>query len=405
MSEPLDPLRGRRAFFQQTLALAAVVGANASCSRRTQGGAPRAEALPAAEPVKQAARAASGPRVGFAVVGLGKFATEQILPAFAACTRSRLVALVSGSPDKAKRIAEQYGIEAKNLYDYTNFDRIRENAAVDVVYVILPNSLHAQYSERAARAGKHVLCEKPMAVTAKECEGMIHASKAAGKKLMIAYRAQFEPHNLRAIQMVRRGEIGRVKTIIADHGRILRPEQPSDSWRAKRALAGGGSLVDIGIYSIQAARYITGEEPLEVSARTFSTPNDARFAEVEETVAFTLAFPSGVLANCTASYGHAEGKRYRVFGEKGYLDLDPATAYEGNVLRASKDGKSAELVEVPQGNQFAAQMDHLAECIQSGEEPKTPGEEGLRDVRILEAIYTAAREHRPVRFAANTQRG
>jgi len=405
MSEPLEPARGRRAFFQQTLALATAFGATAACSRRTAGEKVGAEALPATEPPKQTVAAASGPRVGFAVVGLGKFATEQILPAFAACTRAKLVGLVSGTPDKAKRIAEQYGVEAKNVYDYKSFDRIRDNAAIDVVYVILPNSLHAEYSERGARAGKHVLCEKPMAITAKECEGMIRASKTAGKKLMIGYRAQFEPNNLRAIELVKRGEIGKVKTIIADHGRILRPEEPSDSWRAKRALAGGGSLMDIGIYSLQAARYITGEEPLEVSARTFSTPGDPRFAEIEETVAFSLAFPSGVLANCTSSYGHAEGKRYRVFGDKGYLDLDPATAYEGNVLRASKGGKPAELIEVPHGNQFAAEMDHLAECIQSGKEPKTPGEEGLRDVRIMEAIYAAAREHRPVRLGGDTQHG
>jgi predicted dehydrogenase len=384
---------GRRRLFHQGLGLVAAVGA---CSRDIKG----EKVSPVAQQSERAQPPPALPKLGWAVVGLGKFATEQILPSFAACERSRLVALVSGTPDKARRIADQYGVPAKNIYEYQRFDEIRQNPEIDVVYVILPNSMHAEYSQRAARAGKHVMCEKPMAVSARECEAMIAASKAAGRKLMVAYRAQFEPNNRAAIEMVRRGEIGALKVIVADHGRTLDLTKPADQWRAKKALAGGGSLMDIGIYSLQAARYITGQEPVEVTARSYSTPGDPRFAEVEETVTFTLRFPNGVLANCTSSYGYEDVKRYRVFGDRGYLDLDPATAYQGNVLRVSKSGKPSTLVEVPRGNQFALEMDHLSDCIQTNKSPRTPGEEGLRDVRIMDAIYTAAREGRPIRPSA-----
>lgn len=342
-------------------------------------------------------------RVGWAVVGLGKFAVNQILPSFGECRRSRLAALVSGSPDKARQLARQYGVPEKSVYGYDNFDALRDNPEVQVVYVILPNALHGEYTIRAARAGKHVLCEKPMAPTVAECEQMIAACRQADRKLMIAYRAQYEPYNREAIRLCRGGELGRLKIITSDHGRIADPSDPADRWRLNRELSGGGSLPDIGIYALNATRYLTGEEPIEVSARIFSTPGDPRFREVEESVVFTLRFPSGVLASCTSSYGYAETKRIQVFGDKAALTLDPATDYYQHRLfleRRQKQGEQEVPVRedrsLPEKNQFAAEMDHLSECVLENRAPRTPGEEGLQDVRIIQAIYAAARTGRPV---------
>lgn len=343
-------------------------------------------------------------RVGWAIVGLGDFALNQIIPSFAECKKSKLVALVSGDQSKAAQIATAYGVEQKNIYNYQNYDTLRDNAEVDVIYIILPNSMHREYTERAARAGKHVMCEKPMAITTKDCEQMIEACRQANRKLMIAYRAQYEPFNLAAIELARSKELGALKAIVADHGRNLNPQEPRDRWRMKRELAGGGSLVDIGIYSLNATRYLTGEEPVEISAQMHSTPGDARFNEVEESINFMLRFPSGVLANCSASYGYAEVKRFRGFCEKGWFELDPATDYYRHRLHVGRKGSGAsegkEVVEermIEEKNQFAAEMDHLSECIQENKTPRTPGEEGLRDVKLIELIYEAARTGRTMR--------
>lgn len=352
-------------------------------------------------------------RLGWAIVGLGDFATKQIMPNFADCKRSKLVALVSGDRAKAAKYAEQYGLNSKNIYDYQTFDRLRENPEVDVVYIILPNGMHHEYTLRAFQAGKHVLCEKPMANTVKECEEMIAVGKRADKKLMIAYRAQYEPFNLAAIEKCRSGALGRLKTIVADHGRNLNPQEKRDVWRMNKALAGGGSLYDIGLYSLNATRYLTGEEPTEITAQMFSTPDDPRFREVEENVNFTLRFPSGVLANCTSSYGFQEVKRYRVFGDKAWLELDPATDYYKHRMTIGRKNPASseenqiapkaliEEQEIQEGNQFAAEMDHLSQSVQESRDPKTPGEEGLQDVRLMQLIYQAAREGKTIKVPAS----
>ncbi|AGY57558.1 Gfo/Idh/MocA family protein [Gloeobacter kilaueensis] len=359
------------------------------------------QAAAAQQPVpKQKAENAPFPperRLGWAVVGLGKFALNQILPSFAECKRSKLVALVSGTPDKARQVASQYGVEPGNIYDYQNFDAIQSNPAIDVVYVIVPNALHPEFTVRAARAGKHVMCEKPMAPTPAECERMIAECRRANRKLMIAYRAQYDPFNRTAIEMVRKGELGKLKLIVADHGRILDPADPADRWRMDKKLAGGGSLVDIGIYSLNATRYLTGEEPVAVSAMVYSPVGDPRFQQVEETVSFLLRFPSGTQATCTSSYGCAEVKRYRVFGDKAFLDLDPATDYERHRLVVG-DKQGEQEKQIPNQNQFALEIDHLSECIAEEREPHTPGAEGLRDVRIMQAIYEAAASGQTIRL-------
>jgi predicted dehydrogenase len=305
------------------------------------------------------------------------------------------VALVSGNRDKALQVADRYGVDQKNIYDYQNFDRIADNDAIDIVYIVLPNALHAEYTVRAFKAGKHVLCEKPMAVSAAECETMIRAGREANRKLMIAYRAQYEPYNMEAIRMAREGELGKIRLVTSDHGRILDPKVPADQWRMVKALAGGGSLYDIGIYSLQAARYITGEEPVEVTAHITSDTSDPRFKEIEDLVAFQLRFPSGTLANLTASYSTSPVKRIQVFGSKASLVLDPATEYERHQMMG-KTEKEERRVQIPEGNQFAAEMDHLSKPVMENREPKTPGEEGLRDICIMQAVYQSAQQGRPV---------
>jgi glucose-fructose oxidoreductase len=369
------------------------------------GGGATAERPPArpvgrVEPEREAEMPVEpGRRLGYAVVGLGKFALNQILPAFGESRHARLVALVSGNRDKARAVASRYGVDEGAIYDYDGFDRIADNPAVDIVYIILPNGLHAEFATRAFKARKHVLCEKPMALTSEECEAMIRAGREADRKLMIAYRAQYEPHNVEAIRRVRAGEIGPLRLVTSDHGRILDPKDPADQWRMVRALAGGGSLYDIGIYSLNAARYLTGEEPVEVFGQIHSPPGDPRFNEVEDRCAFQLRFPSGAIANLSSSYSTASIKRIQAFGEKASLVLDPATEYEGNqLMRVSERGR--EQVKVKDQNQFAAEMDHFAESVRQNREPRTPGEEGLRDVRLMEAIYRSAREGRPVSVEA-----
>lgn len=328
-------------------------------------------------------------QLGWAIVGLGDFACDEIMPAFGACTHSKLAAVVSGDRAKAEKAARDYGLSSQGVYTYDTFDQISDNPAVDVVYVILPNSMHAEYTIRAAQAGKHVMCEKPMAPTPDECLQMIDACAKAKRKLMIGYRARFEPHNVEAKRLLAEGAIGDLKLIMADHCRTLDPSRTSDQWRTKRELAGGGSLVDIGIYSLNAARWFAGEDPATLHASMYSTPNDKRFREIEETMSFTMHFPGGVVANCFSSYGTDRTKRYRLLGTEGYLDLDPATEYEGNKLFLGGK-KGLQELQVPNTSQFAAEIDHLSQCIIEDRTPDTPGEMGLRDVEIMQSIYAAA---------------
>jgi predicted dehydrogenase len=336
--------------------------------------------------------AAPDKRIGFAIVGLGHLTLDQLLPAFQHCKFAKPVALVSGDAEKARKVATQYGIEAKKIYGYENFDLIRNNKEVDVVYIVLPNSMHEEFTVRAAKAGKHVLCEKPMSTSAESCQRMIDACKQAGKKLMVAYRIQYEPHNRQIMKWVREKHFGTVKLIDAFNAQnIGDPAQ----WRLKKAM-GGGALPDVGIYCLNTARFILGEEPESVLATAYSTPNDNRFTEVDEHVLFQLRFPSGTLVSCGTSFGVHESRRYRCYGTKGaWFGMDPAFSYEGLRMEMSQAIGKQEWRQHPylgSKNQFALEMDHLATCIAEDKEPYTKGEEGWQDVRIIEAIYTSARE-------------
>ncbi len=347
-------------------------------------------------------------RVGFALVGLGRLTLEEILPAFGAAKRCKPVALVSGDRNKALRVAQQYGIKPQSVYDYKNFDDIKNNPDIEVVYIVLPNGQHHEFTLRGAAAGKHILCEKPMANTVKEAEEMVAACEKANRKLMIAYRIQYTPLHRYLQEFVRGGDLGQVKTISANNGQA----QGGDlsQWRLNKKLAGGGALPDIGLYCLNTIRFLLGEEPTEVSARQYSTPGDPRFKEVEETVQWTMAFPSGVQTMSTTSYGIHESRRLRVYGANAWAQADPAFSYRGLRLMTGRksaknpEAESVEEVRLNEKNQFALEMDHMAECVVKNTKPYTPGEEGLQDQRLMAAIYQSARENKVITLPRVTTR-
>lgn len=368
----------RRGFLKQGIAAAGVAGSLVASSPAQQIQVP--------EP--------PGKKLGWAIVGLGRLAINQILPAFAKCEKSKVVAFVTGSREKGEKLAARYGVNPKNIYNYQTYDSLRDNPEVDVIYIVLPNGMHAEYTVRGAKAGKHILTEKPMANTPKDCEEMIAACKAANRKLMVAYRCRYEPFNNELIKVSRSGDLGKIRVVVSDHGfNIGDPTQ----WRLNKALAGGGSLMDIGLYALQAARYTTGEEPTEVTAMEFTDRSDVRFKEVEDMINFQLRFPSGALAQCTSSYGYAGQNRIRVVGNKGWAELEPATSYTGLRMRV-RIGNKTEERDLPQRDHFAGEMDHLSECIMQNKDVLTPGEEGLRDLKIMMAIYEAARSGKTVKL-------
>ena len=335
-------------------------------------------------------------RVGFAILGLGRLSLGEILPAFAACHQARPVALISGDADKARVVGGQYGIRADRILDYSDIGRLADFREVGAVYVVTPNGLHREHVQAAANAGKHVLCEKPMANTSDEARRMAAACRSAGVKLMIAYRCQYEPYNRAAIDLIRSGALGAVRLVEATNTQV---QGPADQWRLKAPMAGGGVLPDIGLYCLNGARAMLGEEPVEVFGRIVRPPGDPRYDVLDETIAFMLRFPSGALANCAASYGAHESKDMRLRLERGWIDLENAFAYKGQRMRVAQRQGDIECVEdrrIPAGNQFANEIDHFAGCIMHDRTPRTPGEEGVRDHVIMEAIYRSAREGGPV---------
>ena len=330
--------------------------------------------------------AANQQKVGYAVIGLGRIAGH-FMPASQATSNSQITALVSGHRDKAERIASTNGIPSTSIYSYDDFDRIAENKDVQAVYVALPNSMHAEYTIRAAKAGKHVLCEKPMATNVAECEQMIAACKKAGVKLMIAYRCHYEPTNLKAVKLIRDGALGQIQAIESSFGFNIGPGE----WRLSKKLAGGGPLFDVGIYSLNACRYLTGEEPKEIAAFASVIDHDGRFNEVEENVSWTMRFPSGAVASCSTTYGAQMNGVFQVQGSKGWLEAAPAFNYEGLRLHGDLSGTSIDESNPAQDPyQFQAESDHFSHCIQNGLEPTSPGQEGLRDLQYITQIYKSA---------------
>lgn len=327
------------------------------------------------------------PKLGVALVGLGALSTNQIAPALQKTAHCRLAGIVTGSPDKAARWQSQYGVPAHSTYSYETMSRMADNRDIDIVYVVTPNALHGEHTIAAARAGKHVFCEKPMEVSTARCQAMIAACTAADRRLSIAYRCQFEPHHAECVRLAREQDLGAVRLIEAGFGF---PIGDPTQWRLKKALAGAGPMFDVGIYCVQTARMITGEEPTSVTALESRT-NPTKFAEVEETVTFQLAFPSGVLAACATSYATGMNE-FTVRTERASFGMRPAYDYFGNRGFRS-DGKA---FAFPSVDTIAAELDDFARCITTGAPSRVPGEEGMRDVRILLAALESARTGRAV---------
>lgn len=328
-------------------------------------------------------------KVRYAVIGLGYIAQVAILPAFANAKRnSRLAALVSDDPEKRKTLGRKYRV-AKHC-DYDGYDALLESGEIDAVFIALPNSMHRDFAVRAARAGIHVLCEKPLALTEPDCKAMIDAAERSSVRLMTAYRLHLEGANLAAIELARSGRLGELRTFSSDFTMQVRDP---DNIRLDREL-GGGTFWDIGIYCINAARYLFRAEPVEVVALTMRGEGE-RFAEVEQTGAALLRFPGGRVATFACSFGAADVSSYRLIGTKGDLVVEPAYEFaEGLAHRLTVGGRTTRRT-FPKRDQFGPELVYFSDCVLAGREPEPSGREGLLDVRIISALYRSARTGRP----------
>jgi predicted dehydrogenase len=329
-------------------------------------------------------------KIRYAVVGLGHLAQVAVLPAFKTAQNSELVALVSGDPKKLKKLGKKYRV--KNLYSYEEYDQALSN--VDAVYLVVPNHLHREYAVRAASAGVHVLCEKPMAVTEDDCQSMIEAADSNEVKLMIAYRLHFEQGNLEAAQLAQSGDLGDPRFFSSNFAQEvaegnIRVTEPVEK--------GGGPVYDMGVYCINAARNLFRAEPSSILASSASSNNgDKRFEKVEEMTSVVMHFPGERLATFTCSFGAADISRYTLVGTKGVLTADPAYEYASGIkLRITKDEKSSNK-SFPKRDQFAAEIMYFSDCILKNKDPEPSGREGLADVRIVRAIYESARSGKAV---------
>src|SRR5690554_746852 len=330
-----------------------------------------------------------GPKLRVAIMGLGSYGTR-VADAMQSSKRSQLVGVISGTPSKIKDWQAKYNIPEKNCYNYENFDSIKDNPDIDAVYIITPNSLHHDQGIRVAKAGKHVICEKPMALNAKEGQEMVDACKKANVHLLVGYRMHFEANTLEIIRMRNAGEFGEILFFQGLSGfRIGNPDQ----WRLDKGLAGGGALMDIGIYSVNGARYMVGEEPIWVTAQETKTDPEKFSEGVDETITFQLGFPGGAVASCLSTYSMNHLDRFFLNGEKGFAQLQPSTGY-GPIKGHTNRGE----LNKPHVTHQTVQMDEMAGIILDGEKPIIPvdGEEALKDLKIIDAIYLAASTNQKV---------
>lgn len=319
-----------------------------------------------------------------AILGLGGYASR-VADAMLYCKKAKLTGLISGTPSKIPIWQAKYNIPSKNCYNYENYDAIKNNPDIDAVYIITPNALHYEETLRVAKAGKHVICEKPMAISVKEGEGMIEACKKANVKLLVGYRMHFEGHTLEIIRMRNAGEFGKITFFQGLSGfRIGDPKQ----WRLNPKLSGGGSMMDIGIYSVNGSRYMVGEDPIWVNA--VETKNDpVKFVEgIDETIQFQLGFPSGAVASCLSTYSMNALDRFFLDGINGYAELHPATSYDPTAGLTHKGP-----INFPDTVHQAVQMDAMSEIIFEGKKPIVPvdGEEALKDLKVIEGVYKSAK--------------
>jgi len=338
----------------------------------------------------------TGKKINIALCGLGNYA-GMLADGIQVSEYCNLAGIVTGTPSKADAWKAKYNIPSKNIYDYENFDTIINNKDIDLVYVVVPNGLHKEFVIRAAKAGKHVITEKPMAVSVKDCEEMIKACKDAKVQLAIGYRLHYEPYHLEIKRLGQNKVFGQVRFIEASLGyktydtvntKIKVDKKDRNEWRLTKALSGGGPLMDLGIYCIQSARYVLGEEPIAVTAQ-FGTINDKdRFSETEESISWQMEFPSGAVANCNTSCGFYVDRFY-ASADEGFFELSPALSYGPFV------GKTSEKeLKFPVINQQKTQLDEICKLLV--ENKKLPnhitGEEGLKDIKVINAIYKAAEQ-------------
>ncbi|WPU96120.1 Gfo/Idh/MocA family oxidoreductase [Mucilaginibacter sabulilitoris] len=324
-----------------------------------------------------------------AIMGLGSYGTR-VAEAMQSCTKAKLVGVISGTPSKVKAWQSKYGIPEKNCYNYENFDNIKNNPDIDAVYVITPNGLHHDQVIRVAKAGKHAISEKPMSVNAQQGQEMVDACKKAGVKLLVGYRMHFEPKTLEVIRMRQAGEFGKIMFFQGQCGfTIGDPTQ----WRLNKQLAGGGAMMDIGIYAINGSRYMTGEEPIWVTAQETKTDHEKFKEGVDETIQFQFGFPSGAVASCLSTYNMNNLDRFFLDGDKGFAELQPSTGY-GPIQGRTHKGELTQPITTHQ----TVQMDEFAGIIFDNKKPVVPvdGEEAVKDLKIIDAIYQAVKTGKKV---------
>ncbi|MGB5434969.1 MAG: Gfo/Idh/MocA family oxidoreductase [Maribacter sp.] len=325
------------------------------------------------------------PILRVAIMGLGSYATR-VAKAMVDCKRAKLVGVISGTPSKITKWQAEYDIPEKNCYNYANFDSIKDNPDIDAVYIITPNGLHCEQAIRVAKASKHVICEKPMAINAEEGERMVKACEAANVKLLVGYRMHFEPKTVEVIRMRKAGEFGQPKFFQGQSGFVI---GNPDQWRLNKELSGGGAMMDIGIYSVNGARYMLGEEPIWITAQETKT-DPVMFKEgIDETITFQMGFPSGAVASCLSTYAMRHLDRFFMTGDDGWVEMQPSTGY-GPIEGRTHKGELSQ----PHITHQTLQMDGMAQLIFDGIQPLVPvdGEEGLKDLKIIDAIYRAAKK-------------
>jgi predicted dehydrogenase len=331
-------------------------------------------------------------RVGYAVIGLGSIAEVAVLPAFRNSKKSKLVALVSHDRARAAQLAAKFGV--KDHYTYDDYDRCLSHPGVEAVFVASVNGAHAEQTIRAASAGKHVLCEKPMANTTEECRQMVEACRQNRVRLMIAYRKYFEPSSLALKKLVASGKLGRLRHIFSTYTEIVDPNK-ARHWQLNRKLAGGGSLMDLGIYCVNTMRFVAGSAPLEATAFAW-TDNPKRFSEVEDSITFRLTHPDGLVCQGSSSYSAVAASFLQVHGETGWAALNPAFAFEEERRLFGKiRGRWFERT-FPVIDEFVLELDAFADYIRRRRNPEPDGMEGWRDIAAIEAIYRSALENRTV---------
>ena len=334
-------------------------------------------------PVEES-KTADGPILRVALMGLGGYC-DRVAKAIQACPRVKITGLISGTPTKLAAWGSKYQVPESSRYSYETVDQIKANQEIDAVYITTPNALHKDNVIQIARAGKHVIVEKPMALNAKEGKEMVDYCKTAGVQLVVGYRMHLEPKTLEVVRKRREGEFGQILFFQGLSGFVIGdPKQ----WRLNKALAGGGSMMDIGIYSVNGARYMIGEEPIWVTAQETKTDFNKFKEGVDETIQFQMGFPSGAIASCLSTYALNNLDRFFLDGTKGFAELKPATGY-GPIMARTHQGE----IEFPHVNHQTVQMDEMAKFILDGKQPIIPmnGEEGLQDLRIVDAIYKAVK--------------